>query len=345
MAGKEADYYKKGETKGGFLRFLYNPDTKEVFGRTGLSWFKITVFYIIFYACLTAFWTIMLIVFYQTLDTIKPTWVLDGSCIGTVPGLGFRPRPPEKNVDSTLIYFKAGNGGTWKYWVDDIQSFLKDYDRQEADGEHVRTCSFDQPIDPKENKACRFALEHVKSNCSKAQDLRLRVRTALHPPQAQQDNKSMLQIEWLAIFVSIPSSMIHACRVAREHEENLSSLAKGQIFDWVPEPYDNDSFPQKIPTDVKETYDPRYVYITCEGENVADVENMGKLAYFPSNRIENYYFPYRNTPGYLSPFVFVQFLRPERGVLINMECKAWAKNIKHDRQDRVGSAHFELMID
>lgn len=38
MAGKEADYYKKGETKGGFLRFLYNPDTKEVFGRTGLSW-------------------------------------------------------------------------------------------------------------------------------------------------------------------------------------------------------------------------------------------------------------------------------------------------------------------
>lgn len=41
MAGKEGDYYKKGETKeGGFLKFLYNPDTKEVFGRTGLSWCK-----------------------------------------------------------------------------------------------------------------------------------------------------------------------------------------------------------------------------------------------------------------------------------------------------------------
>lgn len=33
------------------------------------------------------------------------------------------------------------------------------------------------------------------------------------------------------------------------------------------------------------------------------------------------------------------------GVLINIECKAWAKNIKHDRQDRRGSVHFELMID
>jgi sodium/potassium-transporting ATPase subunit beta len=33
------------------------------------------------------------------------------------------------------------------------------------------------------------------------------------------------------------------------------------------------------------------------------------------------------------------------GVLINIECKAWAKNIKHDRTDRLGSVHFELMID
>lgn len=33
------------------------------------------------------------------------------------------------------------------------------------------------------------------------------------------------------------------------------------------------------------------------------------------------------------------------GVLINIECKAWARNIKHDRADRRGSVHFELMID
>lgn len=33
------------------------------------------------------------------------------------------------------------------------------------------------------------------------------------------------------------------------------------------------------------------------------------------------------------------------GIIINVECKAWAHNIKHDRKDRVGSVHFELMID
>lgn len=245
----------------------------------------------------------MLIVFYQTLDTITPTWVLDRSAIGTVPGLGFRPHPPEANVDSTLIYFKAGSQGTWKYWVDDIQGYLKDYERQEADGEHLRTCDFNQPPDPKANKACRFALEKIASNCSKANQFGF------------------------------------------EYGQPCILLKLNRIYGWSPEPFANDSFPDKFPEQLKEKYDPRYVYISCEGENVADEENMGPLTYYPSNGIENYYFPYQNTPGYLSPFVFVQFTRPERGVLINIECKAWAKNIHHDRRDRVGSVHFELMID
>lgn len=33
------------------------------------------------------------------------------------------------------------------------------------------------------------------------------------------------------------------------------------------------------------------------------------------------------------------------GVLINIECKAWAHNIFHDRFERRGSVHFELMVD
>ena len=33
------------------------------------------------------------------------------------------------------------------------------------------------------------------------------------------------------------------------------------------------------------------------------------------------------------------------GVLISITCKAWAKNIKHEVMDRVGTVHFELMID
>ncbi|XP_064455533.1 sodium/potassium-transporting ATPase subunit beta-like [Ornithodoros turicata] len=299
MAGKNS---KEDKKEGGFLRFLYNPDTKEVLGRTGLSWFKITVFYIIFYACLTAFWTIMLIVFYQTLDAFEPKWTLDSSTIGTVPGLGFRPRPPESTVDSTLIYFKAGSGGTWKYWVDDIVDFTKDYRRQDSDGEHVQTCGFAGPRASKD-KACKFSLEDISANCSEAQNY------------------------------------------GYEYGQPCVLLKLNKIYGWEPEPYANESLPANMPDEIRKAYDGRYIYISCEGENVADQENMGPLAFYPANTIANYYYPYKNVPGYMSPFVFVQFMRPERGVLINLECKAWAANIKHERQDRVGSVHFELMID
>lgn len=81
-------------------------------------------------------------------------------------------------------------------------------------------------------------------------------------------------------------------------------------------------------------------------QNPADKENIGTVEYFPPDGgIEFKYFPFTNQPGYLSPFVFVHFQKPAYGVLINVECKAWAKNIKHDRMDREGSVHFELLID
>lgn len=107
--------------------------------------------------------------------------------------------------------------------------------------------------------------------------------------------------------------------------------------------------------------------MSCEGENPADLENVGPIKYYPRQGFPGYYYPYENSEGYLSPLVAVHFERPVReypyanchmrvvlnglftmflgGIIINVECKAWAKNIKHDRADRIGSVHFELMID
>lgn len=80
-------------------------------------------------------------------------------------------------------------------------------------------------------------------------------------------------------------------------------------------------------------------------QNPADKENIGPIEYTPTQTIRSNFFPYENQHGYLSPFVMVRFANPARGVLINIECKAWANNIKHDRTDREGSVHFELLID
>ena len=58
-------------------------DTGAIMGRTPMSWLLITVFYIIYYTFLTAFFILMLQVFFTTLDEKRPTWTMeDGGLIG-----------------------------------------------------------------------------------------------------------------------------------------------------------------------------------------------------------------------------------------------------------------------
>jgi len=53
------------------------------------------------------------------------------------------------------------------------------------------------------------------------------------------------------------------------------------------------------------------VWVSCAGENPADVENMGPIQYLPRRGFPGYYFPFKNTQGYLSPLVAVFFERPK----------------------------------
>lgn len=63
--------------------------------------------------------------FASTLYDGRPKYELEDSIIGQNPGLGFRPMPPESNVESTLIWYEKDNSNNSKYWVDEIQTFLK----------------------------------------------------------------------------------------------------------------------------------------------------------------------------------------------------------------------------
>lgn len=67
----------------------------------------------------------MLAVFYQTLDDTKPKWQLDRSLIGSNPGLGFRPMPPEANVESTLVWYKATEPKNIQYWKEVLDTFVE----------------------------------------------------------------------------------------------------------------------------------------------------------------------------------------------------------------------------
>lgn len=113
-----------------------------------------------------------------------------------------------------------------------------------------------------------------------------------------------------------------------------------RIYGWKPVPFEKK--PSNYPKDAPFT--PNAIQITCDGQNDFDKEHVGPREYHPLI-IETKYYPFTNQPGYQSPFVMVQFKEPKYNTLIYVECKAWAKNIEHDRINRRGSTSFELFIE
>ncbi|GLG92271.1 Nrv2_0 protein [Gryllus bimaculatus] len=262
---------------------------------------KILFFYLLFYAALTGYFFAMLAVFYQTIDMRVPKWQLSRSLIGDNPGLGFRPMPPDENVESTLIWYHDSNEN-YKYWTEELDKFLEAY-RQPAPGEKRVPCNY--TTGPEEGRVC-----------------------------------------------DVPIQSFGNCSTESHYQYHRSAPC---IFNWNPAFYnDSDPLPDNMPDDLQNhimslkqqnSKEVNTVWVSCEGENPADVENIGPIQYFPGRGFPGYFFPFQNNKGYLSPLVAVWFEHPATGVLINIECKAWAKNIVHDRLERRGSVHFEMMID
>ncbi|XP_058986058.1 sodium/potassium-transporting ATPase subunit beta-2 isoform X1 [Musca domestica] len=295
----------------GFKKFLWNSDTSQCLGRTGGSWAKILIFYVIFYVALTGFFAAMLAVFYQTLEVDKPKWTLDNGLIGSNPGLGFRPMPPEANVESTLVWYESSRPDNYKYWVEETARFLKAVSFPYDDlpkGNQVN-CSFENPPPP--GKVCG-------------------IDRAQFAPCTEENNFGY-NLARPCVFLKL-----------------------NKIYNWVPEIYnDTKTVPEHMPTELKRhiteknslrPHETNVVWVSCEGENPADVENIKARDYYPRMGFPWFYFPFKNIEGYVPPIVAVQFT-VETGVLINIECKAWARNIHHDRSERRGSVHFELMVD
>jgi sodium/potassium-transporting ATPase subunit beta len=130
-------------------------------------------------------------------------------------------------------------------------------------------------------------------------------------------------------------------------------LSHPQIYGWYPQFYDDvNDLPADMPTDLVDYIaslpieNRRQIWVSCKGENPHDTETVGPIEYVPERGFPAYFYPFQNTPGYLSPLVAVKFARPALHRIINIECRAWAKNIIYaGGRDRTGSIHFELMID
>lgn len=298
----------------GFKQFLWNSETSEFLGRTASSWFKIGLFYVIYYIFLTGFFIAMLVVFYQTLDDKVPKWQNSNGIIGANPGVGYRPKPSMDHVESTLIYYRHGELGDWKNWVGRLEEFLEDYKevgkKPKPDANHVE-CTHDSP--PGEDQFCQVQTDEL-----------------IQGPCTAENN--------YGYDTGKPCILIKL----------------NKIYGWMPEPYNTTKLPSDMPesltkliaeSTMPQAHKDKMIWFSCEGENPADRENIGKIDYFPQPGVPTYFYPYKNQPGYNSPAVFAHFSNPKHGVLISVSCKAWAKNIEHDVMERRGTTHFELMID
>ncbi|CAL4074539.1 unnamed protein product, partial [Meganyctiphanes norvegica] len=302
--------------KATFGEFIWNGKTEQFLGRTGWSWLKITIFYLIFYAFLAGFFCCMMAGFYTTLDLHTPKYTPgDQQSLLRNPSLAFRPQPRPWDVESTLIWYNSGNEEDIRHWVNSLNEFIEfTYERYGYEGEtsDIKDCSEDNPA--YHGQVCKFDSRLLGDKCTQAED-------------------------WGYIRNS-------PCVI----------LKMNKMIGWVPDVYTTiEELPDHMPEDLRrhirmKTEDnggsvPQMVWVSCSGRNPADAEFIGKIEYTPWQGFPAYYFPYLNQPGYMPPIVAVRIVEPKSNVLINIECIAWAWNIMHDKKNRLGLVHFELLQD
>jgi sodium/potassium-transporting ATPase subunit beta len=296
MASTDIEYKdgqpQKGSRMQGFMKSIYDSENKTFIGRTGSSWAKIGVFYLIYYSCLTGFFAISLIIFFKTMSDDRPTQIGYNSLIKSNPGMSFRPMP---NIESTLIKFHQGQPESYQKYKANIETFLAKYANNHP---NLQDCAGERPA---EGKACKFDVTSILgSACSEGNDY--------------------------GYFEGKPCILLKINRV----------------YGWEPEVYDNETMPEDLAG-----YDvsPKGVFVTCEGENAGDIDNLGAVEVIPQEGFLNNFFPYLNVAGYQGPIVFVKLSNLKGGVITQVWCKAWAKNIKHHKNDKAGSTHFEILMD
>ncbi|XP_068244710.1 LOW QUALITY PROTEIN: sodium/potassium-transporting ATPase subunit beta-2-like [Palaemon carinicauda] len=229
--------------------------------------------------------------------------------------MGYRPLPKEDNIESSLIWYKNGDVDSMSHWVDSLTEFMKPYTDEatkERKGTKYVVCS--DTTELKEGEECQFTDMWLEGNCTSAQS-------------------------W-----------------GYASESPCIILKMNKMFGWVPEPYETiaelpEDMPESLKTHISDQVAassnvmPKRIWVSCVGENPSDEEYLGDLKYSPWQGFPSYYFPFKNTPGYTAPVVAVEFQNTKPNVLINVECRAWAKNIKYDRGNRFGLVSFQLIID
>ncbi|CAF1115447.1 unnamed protein product [Rotaria sordida] len=295
--------------------FLYDPRRKTLLGRSSLNWARLALFYTIFYFCLGMFFVILLTAFAWMLDREVPRYYNKDSTMAvrttaTVVGMGFRPQP---EIDDSLIRITSDPHQQIRI-ASSLRLYRDVYLIQRNDAK-IEECSEVEPASELvPGTACSFNWFHI-------------VNTADHPCS---DNNMY----------------------GFKNEEPCVLVKLNKVYGWTPS---KGPLPPRI-QDLRNIHSNKSVskpdvYITCEGSNPADKDALHDVKYYsvgkPSGSIKygiipNYYFPYRNAPDHVQPFVLVQFKNLPLNRLISVTCRAWEPGMEHDSKAMRGMVAFQL---
>ncbi|GAU92065.1 hypothetical protein RvY_04204 [Ramazzottius varieornatus] len=303
-----------------FMEFMYDSKQGTVMGRTGISWLQIIAFYIFFYCFLAGFFSSVMVLFLQTLDVHYPARQLKHSKLGVHPGMGFRPHPTD--FESSLIWIKTGDRDDQTKARIEYTKGLNDY--FEGYNKNYETAS---------NMTLEAGQRPVYVDCS------------LENPN--KPDHTLCKVD-LNAFGSCGNNTGYGYNIGQP----CVLLKLNRIVNWLPESFDlNDPNTPKelkdwVAAHLSNTTMPtkNQVYVTCDGEDLVDQEKMGQVSLHPPS-ISASFFPYTNQPFYLSPVVMIQFHNPERGVMIDVVCKAWAKRIERNVNQQLGAVRFSILVD
>ncbi|MCJ8747772.1 hypothetical protein PDJAM_G00157280 [Pangasius djambal] len=289
---------------GGWKKFLWNSDTREFLGRTGGSWAKILLFYVIFYGFLAGIFIGTIQALLLTLSNYKPTW----QDRITPPGLTHSP-----HTEKSEITFTVNDPTTFMESTKSMKAFLQAYNNEtQRDQLKFEDCG-EQPEAYKNRgdleseigirKACRFP-KGILGPCSGIKD------------------------EYFGFSEGRPCLIVKLNR----------------IVNFIPKPpQSNESIPEEAKSKVQPNVIPLHCTSKKKEDEdlLGQVAYYGigggfPLQYYP-------YYGKLLHPHYLQPLVAIQFVNITMNQEIRVECKVYGENILYSDKDRY-QGRFEVKI-